>query len=225
MRLFTRIVNALEADRPEQVVDHQGGFDVGGDRAGADRVEVALHELAVAAALRVLAAPDGGDVIALERRAQLADVLGGEPGQRHRQVEPQPDPTAAVVLKLVELLVGLLAPLAGEDFQVLQRRRVDRAEAVRAIDPPGRVDQPLARDHRLRQIVAETFERAGRDAWFGGHDWGLGIRDWGLGSGAYARCCGAAVPAAWAGETPAPQIIAGQALMGGGHVRIARWIA
>ena len=75
-----------------------------------------------------------------------------------------PDPAAAVVLELVELLVGLLAPLAGEDLQVLQRRRVDRAEAVRAVHPPGRVDQPLARDHRLRQVVAEALEGAGRDA-------------------------------------------------------------
>ena len=176
MRLFSRIVNSREADRPQQVVDHQGGFDVGGDRAGADGVEIALHELAVAAALRVLAPPDRGDVVSLQRNAQLVDVLRGEAGQRHRQVEPQPDPAAAVVLKLVELLVGLFAPLAGEDFQVLQGRRVDRAEAVRAIDPPGRVDQPLARNHRLRQIVAETLERAGRDAFRFGHE-EAGIRD------------------------------------------------
>ena len=153
-----------ETDRPQQVVDHQGGFDVGGDRAGADGVEVALHELAVAAALRVLAPPDRGDVVSLQRDAQLVDVLRGEAGQRHRQVEPQPHPAPAVVLELVELLVGLLAPLAGQDFQVLQRRRVDRAEAVGAIDPPGRVDQPLARNHRLRRIVAETLERAGSNA-------------------------------------------------------------
>ena len=153
-------MKSWKADRPHQVVDHQGGFDVGGDGAGADGVEIALHELAVAAALRVLAPPDRGDVVALQRHAQLVDVLGGEAGQRHRQVEPQPHPAAAVVLKLVKLLVGLLAPFAGQDFQVLQGRRVDRAEAVGAINPPGRVDQPLARNHRLRQIIAEALERA-----------------------------------------------------------------
>ena len=64
-----------ETDRPEQIVDHQRGFDVGGDRAGADGVEIALHELAVAAALRVFAAPDRGDVVSLERHAQLVGVL------------------------------------------------------------------------------------------------------------------------------------------------------
>ena len=136
---------------------------------GADRVEVALHELAVAAALRVLAAPHGGDVVALERRAQLADVLGGEAGQRHGEIEPQADVAAAVVLEAVELLVGFVAAFAGEDFEVLERRRVDRAEAVGAKDAPGRVDDPLARHHRLRQIVAEAFERAGLDerTWHG----------------------------------------------------------
>ena len=131
---------------------------------GADRVEVALHELAVAAALRVLAAPHGGDVVALERRAQLADVLGGEAGQRHGEVEPQADVAAAVVLEAVELLVGFRAALAEQDFEVLQRRRVDRAEAVGAKDAPRGVDDLLARHHRLRQIVAEALERAGLDA-------------------------------------------------------------
>ena len=44
-----------KANRPEQVIDHQHRFDVGGHRQGADRVEIALHELAVAAALGILA--------------------------------------------------------------------------------------------------------------------------------------------------------------------------
>ena len=81
-------------------MDDQHGFDVRGDGFRADRVEVALHEFAVAASLRVFAPPDRGDVIALQRHAQLADVLRGEAGQRHRQIEPQPDPPPAVVLNL-----------------------------------------------------------------------------------------------------------------------------
>ena len=175
-----------ESDRAEQIVNDQRRFDVGGDRAGADRVEIALHELAVAAALGVFAAPDRGDVIPLERHAQLVGVLGHKPGQRHRQVESQADPTPAVVLELVELFVGFVAALAGEDFQVFKGRRVDRAEAVGAIHPPRRVDQPLARNHRLRRIVAEAFERAGSDACRFGHgrrgvrDQGSGVRDWKL---------------------------------------------
>ena len=104
------------------------------------------------------------DVVALERRAEFADVLGGEAGQRHGEVEPQADVAAAVVLEAVELLVGFGAAFAEEDFEVLEGRRVDRAEAVGAKDAAGRVHDLLARQHRLRQVVAEALERPGLDS-------------------------------------------------------------
>ncbi len=151
-------------------MDHQGGLDVRGGGAGADGIEVALHELAEAAGLRPLAPPDRGDVVALEGRAQLVDVLRGEAGQRHGEIEPQPDPALALVLELVDLLVGFFAAFAGENFQVFQRRRVDGAEAVGAIDPPRRFHEPLAGDHRFRQVVAEALEGAGGDKGVVGHD-------------------------------------------------------
>ena len=131
----------------------------------ADRVEIALHELAIAAALRVLAAPDGGDVITLERHAEFVDVLRDEPGQRHGQVEPHADFATAMISKLVELLVGLVAPLAGEDFEVLERRRVDRREAIRAIDPlRGRRSAASRGIIASGKIIAKALERARFDA-------------------------------------------------------------
>ena len=93
-RLLTWILKSFEPDGPQQVVDHQHGFDVGGHAAGADRVEVALHELAIAAVLRVLAAPDGGDVIALERRAQLVRMLRRETAPAARSDRTACRPTA-----------------------------------------------------------------------------------------------------------------------------------
>ena len=129
-------------------MDHQHRLDVGRDRAGADGVEIALHEFAVSAPLGVLAAPDGGDVVPLERRPQLVDVLGDEAGQGHGQVETQPHVASAVVLELIELAVGLFAPLAGQDLQVLQGRRVDGAEAV------GPVDARAVSISRSRGIIA-----------------------------------------------------------------------
>ena len=144
--------------------DNEDHFSVGSDVFGADRVEIALHEFAEAAALRVLAAPDCGDMIALERRAEFVDVLRGEASQRNGEVEAEADVAAAVVLKAVELLVGFRAAFAQEDFEVFQRRRIDRAEAVRAKYAAGRIDDLLARQHGLRQIVAEAFQRAGLDA-------------------------------------------------------------
>ncbi len=165
----------LEADGPQQVVDDEDRFGVGGDRAGADRIEIALHEFAVAAALRVLAAPHGGDVVALERRAQLADVLGGEAGQRHGEVEPQADIAAAVVLEPIELLIGFRAPLAEQHVEVLECRRIDRAEPVRAEHAPRDIDNLLARQHGLRQIVAEALQGAGLDG--GRHGEGCRMQD------------------------------------------------
>ena len=90
----------VEPDARKQIVDDQRGLDVGGDGRRADRVEVALHELAVAAALRVLAAPHRGDVIALERQCRArAMCWATKRAERHRQVEPHADVAAAVVLK------------------------------------------------------------------------------------------------------------------------------
>jgi hypothetical protein len=74
-----------------------------------------------------------------------------------------------MVLELIELLVGFLAPLARENLQVFQGRRVDGGKAVPAIDPPRGLDQPLARDHGLGQIVAEALERPRLDTLVGRH--------------------------------------------------------
>ena len=128
---------------------------------GADGVEVALPELAEAAGLRRLAAPDRAHVIALERRAELADVLGGEAGERHRQVEAQGHVAAAVVREAVELPLNLRlrAHLAEQDFRVFQGRRVDRREAVGAIDRARLFQQRFARNHQLRRIIAEALQR------------------------------------------------------------------
>ncbi len=102
---MTWIVKRPTLERLEKIVDDQGDLDVGGIGGGADGVEVALPKLAVAAALGVFAAPDRPHVIALERRAQPADMLGGEAGERHREIEAQGHVAAAGVGEAVELLV------------------------------------------------------------------------------------------------------------------------
>src|SRR3954466_10793549 len=127
----------LEANGTEQVMSDEHRLGIGGHAFGADGVEVALHELAVTAALCVLAPPNGGDVITLERRAELADVLGREAGERHGQIEAESDVAATMVLKAIELLVGFGAAFAEQDVEVLQRGCVDRAKAVGAEDAAG----------------------------------------------------------------------------------------
>ena len=65
----------LHAERAEELVNDEDHLDVGGVADGANCVEVALDELAVTAALRVLAAPNWSDMIALKRQRQFVLVL------------------------------------------------------------------------------------------------------------------------------------------------------
>jgi hypothetical protein len=97
------------------------------------------------------------NVVSFKRRSERRDVLRGEAGQRHCEVEPHADLPAAVVLEAVELLVGLHAAFAQQDFQVLEGGRIDRAEAVGAKCLPRGIDNLLARQHGFRQIVAEAL--------------------------------------------------------------------
>jgi hypothetical protein len=143
-------------------VDDEYHLQVGHRTRRADRVEVALHELTVPATLSVLAAPHRRHVVALEGQPQVVEVLGREAGEGNGEVEPHPHVAAAMVLKAVQLLVGLLAALAGEDLQVFERRRVDRRETVGAVDAAGDVEHALAGQGLRRQVVAEALERA----WF-----------------------------------------------------------
>ena len=96
-------------------------------------------------------------MVPLERQAELLLVLSDEAGERHGEVEPQADVATAVILEFIELLVGFVAPLAGEDLKILEGRGVDRTKAVAAIDPPRGLDDPLPRHHRLGEVIAETF--------------------------------------------------------------------
>ncbi len=120
------MLNRVKPSLLHQVVNHEQRLGVGHVRVGADRVEIALDELAVASLLRLLGPPHGRDVIPLEGRADLLQVLRGEAGQGHGQVEPHGDVAFPLVGEAEELLVGLFAPFSQQDFGVFERGRVDR---------------------------------------------------------------------------------------------------
>ena len=132
LRLLSVIVKSGTPGGGEGGVDHLGGLGVGQHALGADRVEVALDELAEPALGRPLAAEDRADGIPLERHAQLVDVLGDEPGQGDRQVEPEGQLArrAPLVGHLEDLPQDLVraGPLAGQDLHALDVRRLDRHE-------------------------------------------------------------------------------------------------
>ena len=148
----------LESECTEQIVNDERGLGVHRGANLADRVEVALHELSIAPPLGVLAAPNRADLIALERNAERSDVLGRETCERDRQIESHPDVAPATVGEAVHLLVRLCAALAEQDLGEFERRCVDRTEPVAPVDTLGGVDEPLARDHRGGQEVAEALE-------------------------------------------------------------------
>ena len=103
-------------------------------------------------------------------------VLGREPGERHGEVEPEAHVAAAVILEAIELLVGLVAPLARQDLEVLERRRVDRRKAIRPVDAAGDLQNPLSGQGLSRQMVAKSLERAGLDHETIGRRAGFGLR-------------------------------------------------
>src|SRR5207302_3445539 len=108
-------------------VDHQSDFNVRSVRCRADGVEIALPELAIAAVAGILAAPDRTQLIALERRADLADVLGREAGERNRQIEAQGHVAPAMVLEAVNDFphLGLVIYLPNNDPRGFQCRRIN----------------------------------------------------------------------------------------------------
>jgi hypothetical protein len=135
-------------------------------RGRPDDVDVGLNEFALSSGLRILTAPDGRDVIALERQPDRLGVLRGEPGERDCQVEPQGNLAVAVVAELVDLTLnlGVGIELAEQHFAVLQGRRVDRCETKVAEHALRTLDAPLLDDRALGQLVQEALQRAGDDA-------------------------------------------------------------
>ena len=124
----------------------------------------------------------------LKGSAQLVDVLGDEPGQGDRQVEPEGELAgrAPLVGDLEDLPQDLVrpGPLAGQDLHALDVRRLDgqEAEARRTSGgtPPsirsrgiitegGRSRSPLATRGSIMTVDSLTYSRhdtsvvAGRD--------------------------------------------------------------
>ena len=129
---------------------NQHHFQIGNGAGCANRVEVALHELAVASALCVFTAPDCCHVVALKGRAEDANVLGAEPGKWNGEIKTHSHLATTMIGKAVELLICLLASLPCQNFQILKRRRVDGRKTVGAVDAAGGIENLLA-SQRLRR--------------------------------------------------------------------------
>ena len=96
-------------------------------------------------------------MVALEGEDNLALVRGDESRQRHGQVVAQPDITAALVREVVHQLF-VFARLAGQDFEIFERGRVDRLESVALVDAAKGFDDPAPQQHLGGQMIAKAFQ-------------------------------------------------------------------
>jgi hypothetical protein len=141
-----------DAQLGEHVVHGADHFGVGQHRGGAQRVQVALGELAEAAPAGPVRAPHRADHVALVGGGQLAAVRGGHPGQRDRHVIPQGQVGFAggFVLTtpqdLEDELVALFPVLAQQHVQPLERRGLQR------LKPVPREDRTDDRERALPRI-------------------------------------------------------------------------
>src|SRR5262249_17235469 len=137
------------------------------ERLAADDVDVALIELAEAAALhlRVLAAPHALDLVAPEREGELALAHRDVARERHGQVEAQRAPGRGLVVLLrgearerVDLLLG--AALRGQHLDALGRGRLDRQEAVALEIAAHEADERVELQLVLRQeLLIEALQQ------------------------------------------------------------------
>jgi hypothetical protein len=165
------LMTAAPAGRPAL---HRHGDDlgVGLGAVRADRVGVALHELAEPAGTGLLVAPDRTVGIAAERLRQAVPVLGGEAGQRRGQVVAQRHPLVVVVGQREDAFVGAVGVRQelAERIGVFERPGLQRLEAPTLIDAAdGRQDGAFG-GHVAGAAIDETAGRAGH----GSFGWSLG---------------------------------------------------
>ena len=157
------------------------GFGEVGKRLAIDHVDIALVELAEAAALhlRVLAAPDALDLIAPEGKGELALAHRHVASERHREIEAQRALRRRLVVLVggearerVDLLLG--AALGGEHLDPLGRRRLDRQEAEALEVAADELDERVELELVLRQELLVEALQQGR-AYFS-HGWQRGAQ-------------------------------------------------
>ena len=146
------------------VAGHRHGDDlrIGLGTRRADRVGVALDELALAPGPGLLVAPHRTEGIAPERLGQAVPVLGREAGQRGGQVVAQRHPLLVVVLQREHPRVGAVG--VGQELAqrigIFERPGLQLLEAERLIDPRhGGEDAPLPPD-RAGATILKSARRA-----------------------------------------------------------------
>ena len=169
------------AERLDHVGHQHAGFRVRRHALGADRIGIALHELAIAPRPGLLVAPDGAHRIAPISLGQLVEVFSHVAGERRRHVVAQAHPLLVLVLEREHAGIGpvLVGQKLAERIGVLDGRRLERRKAVALVDATDRRQHLVEAGEFGGLDITEALGRArfgsarSRGVWFG-----LGHMDW-----------------------------------------------
>jgi hypothetical protein len=89
-------------------------------------------------------------------------VLSGKASEWNREIETHANFSASGIGKPVHLAIGLFAPFARENLEILERRCVDGCKAKAAEYGARSVHALFAWDHDFGKVVTKSFE----GAWF-----------------------------------------------------------
>ena len=121
----------------------------------ADGVEIELRELAIAALVGLIRAPDRRDLVAAERAGRS---LYWAMTRASGTVRSKRSPSVFLlgIGDAEDRLLRFLPRAAGEDVEVLDGRRAEGHEAIKLVDAADGVDHLLAGQHLIGQEVAEA---------------------------------------------------------------------
>ena len=157
-----------EAEAAQRVGDRAENVRLDHGRRRPDRIDIALKELAEPSARRPVRAPHRLNLIPFEDLRDLVLILRDDARERHREVVPEREIGFAGVLVLAALedledqLVAFLAVLPEQRLDVLERRRLERLEAVALVHTSNDVDDVFPPTDVIGKKVAGSARRLGR---------------------------------------------------------------
>src|SRR5690242_15842826 len=126
----------IESECLQRITRRRNQFRFDDHRSGAEHIDVALIELAEATARGTIGAPDGLDLITLEKFWQLRFVLRDHARQRHSEIVAQSEIGFARLFMFAALenfedeLITFFAILAHQGLDVFDGRSLQRLETI-----------------------------------------------------------------------------------------------
>ena len=152
----------VEAQRNQRLTCSRDQFGLYHHRLGAQHIDIALIELAKSSARGTIGAPDGLNLIALEKLWQLRFVLRHHARQRHRQIVTQSEIGLAGLLMFAAFenfedeLIAFFAVLAHQRLDVFDRGSFQRLETVALVGFLDHADDVFTFAHIGRQKIAHA---------------------------------------------------------------------